>query len=151
MSDHALQELSRQQKDLVEEAVLALKAELTLRGVPFLSAADPCARAYEALDGIVVADHRIVIPRSCPRCLSQQADLPLVIWSADSKLQYRIFYSRLVWRTYAFLFCKPCASELKRSGLQNPGVWFQNLTGTEHQVFFFAHADYRELFLQANL
>jgi hypothetical protein len=151
MSDHALQELSRQQKDLMEEAVLALKAELSVRGVSFLSAADPYARAYEALDGVVVADHKIVIPRSCPRCLSQQADVPLVIRSADSKLQYRIIYSRLVWRTYEFLFCKPCASELKRSGLQDPGVWFQNLTGTGHQLFCFAHTEYRQLFLQANL
>ena len=145
MSDHALQE------DLVEEAVLALKAEFSVRGVPFLSAADPSARAYETLDGVVVEDHRIVIPRSCPRCLSQRADVPLVIRSADSKLQYRIIYSRLVWRTYEFLFCEPCASELKRSGLQDPGVWFQSLTGTEHQLFCFAHAEYRQLFLQANL
>ena len=52
MSDHAPQELSRKQKDLVEEAVVALKAGLSVRGVPFLSEADLDARAYEALDGV---------------------------------------------------------------------------------------------------
>jgi hypothetical protein len=151
MSDHELQELSRQQKNLVEEAVLALKTELGVRGVSFLSEADPSANAYEAFDGIVVANNRIVIPTCCPRCLSQQADIPLTIQSADSKLQYRVIYSKLVWQTYEFFFCRACANELKGSGTKDPGVGFQNLTGTKHQLFFFAHAEYRQLFLQVNL
>lgn len=145
MSDHELQDLSRQQKNLVEEV------ELGVRGVPFLSEADPYANAYEAFDGIVVATNRIVIPTRCPRCLSQQADIPLAIRSADSKLQYRVVYTKLVWQTYEFLFCRACANELRRSGNKDAGVCFQNLTGTKHQLFLFAHAEYRQLFLQVNL
>jgi hypothetical protein len=150
MPDHVLQELSRNRNDLLDDAVSALTDELARRQLPETRAADPRSKAYETLGGVVVTQWSIRIPSCCVRCVNSGANMRVKIISLDAETKYRIVYTERVSRTYEFLFCRDCATELGRIGQFGNGVWFQNLPTTKYDLFFFANHDYAKLFLKAN-
>jgi hypothetical protein len=147
LTDEKLLAIHSDRVNLVEDAVRALTLEMVSRGLdPTKSRSN---KAYEALDGIVVTEKDVQIPRACVRCCSPDAPMRIRVASSDPKVGYRFFYIKFTTQLRDFYFCRSCFEAIGANGLQ-AGVSFGNFPTTTHELFHFENSAYQQLFLQAN-